>query len=152
MKNKLWMAALGAALVCGLVLGGCEEKVMDVKIVPDTVKVGAVTATKTTTGNKVIVAWDAIDNVPDYDVYLKVDGAKTVVSVGTGDNAVIYAVADGSTTANTNIDKWSCLFDLSNLAALPAGTAVKFGVEARTPVGGSYMTVSEIAWSNTITK
>ncbi|MDR2375213.1 MAG: hypothetical protein LBD96_02120 [Treponema sp.] len=147
MKNKLCVAGLLAALACGLVLSGCENKILDVKIVSDKANaVSEVKATLTTDTTNVIVSWDAVENASGYVVYLKQGSSKSVNQIGYGQNQSVYAEADGTPSANTDADKWSYLL---NTSGMPAG---EYTLGVRTSSIEYNVGYSDIKWSNTVTK
>jgi hypothetical protein len=152
MKNKLVMAALAAAILCGLAFSACKNDVMDVKRAYDKAEaVESVTAVKVTNQARVIVTWDAVDDSQGYVVYVKVGDAKTLKRVG-GWNGVTYA-ADGTSSPNTDPNKWaaSVTFGISNSSVtLPAGThSVTFGVQTY-PIDWDNGAPSDIVWSDPV--
>jgi hypothetical protein len=153
MKNKLFMAGLLTALVCGLALSGCENKILDVKPVYDKANaVASVTAVQTTNPTTyVIVSWDAVENGGDYEVYIKQEGAKTVSYFGYGQNDDTYAPADGTVTPNANPDKWSFCDTIEN-SPLRTGKSYYFGVKTSPLNFGPNDTASDITWITTALK
>jgi hypothetical protein len=154
MKNKLAMAALAAALLCGLAFSACKNDVQDVRIVPDTINVDAVTVALTTNKAYVIVSWDAVDDAKGYDLYFKKEGEKEVKPGpnGSEQNTYTYDPATGDQSVNPNPNKWSARISTNGGGAPQAG-AYRFGVQ----VDGAYsasqgLTVFEIVWSDPITK
>jgi hypothetical protein len=161
MKNKLVVAALAALLVCGLAFTACENGVQDVKIAYDKANaVAGVTAVLTTgataSGDRaVIVSWDAAEDANGYRLFVREGDKKTVQQINSGggsgnypQNYVVYALADGSTTSNTDPDKWSALVSISGSAS--TGKSYTFGIQTSPLTQGS-VTYSDIVWSNAIT-
>ena len=90
--------------------------------------VAFVTATQIGSNYYVLVSWDAVENGSNYDLYYKQEGKKTVNNyyAGTGSRGVgpqnRYTITTSSitsstipqisTTANTDIDKWSAVIDV----------------------------------------
>jgi len=65
-----------------------------------------VTATPVTAGNlNTIVTWDAIEGAESYMVTIYFNG--NAYTTAGGQNAVTYAVADGTSSANADPSKWS---------------------------------------------
>jgi fibronectin type 3 domain-containing protein len=157
MKNKLVMAALAAALLCGLAFSACKNDVQDVRINYDKAEaVEEVKAVNVTAAgaNAVILTWNAVDDAGGYNVYLKVDGAKTLRNIGGGWTGVTYTAAGGEST-NTDLDKWTKYVSFGNNegeVSLPTGTyAVTFGVQTRPLDQYSGGAPSDIVWSNALT-
>jgi len=67
----------------------------------------SVTATPVTTILNTIVTWDAIEGAESYLVTIYLNGSQ--YTTVTGQNSVTYAVADGTSSANTDPSKWSYL-------------------------------------------
>jgi hypothetical protein len=146
MKNKLLLAALAVFLVGGFT--ACKDDILDVRNVADKANaVAGVVATPTTDKTNVILTWDAVDNVSWYSVYVKMVDTKTAerVSGGNPTNSVVYKV-DGTTSSNTNPDKWTYLVPVTGAVS---GKNYVFGVQ--TQGYSNFTDNSDIVWSNPIT-
>jgi hypothetical protein len=156
MKNKLVMVALAAAMLCALSFGACKQDVQDVSIAEDKAEaVASVTVTKISGQTAYIVTWDAVDDAGGYQVYVRVNGAKTLETIS-AQNYVTYS-DDGTSKPNANPDKWaaSVSFATSGGASvvLPAGTySVEFGVQTG-PFNNNSINAanSDIVWSSAVT-
>jgi hypothetical protein len=151
MKNKLFMAALVVAMVCGLALSACENGVQDVKIVYDkATAVASVSAVQTTNKSGVIVSWDAVADAGGYTVFIRQAGTKSVHSGPSGQSSYTYAVADGVSSVNTNPDKWSVYIPVgAGSNQLPTGKSYDIGVRTSPLTSGSIssITYSDIVWT-----
>jgi hypothetical protein len=157
MKNK-WVFSGILSILLVFVFSACENGVQDVKVVeqdlPKANAVASVSAAKTTaTGTDyVIVTWDAVEDVGQYDVVYQEEGKKTIRSVpGYAQNDYIYDATNGNQTANTDSDKWSLILSLSNLP-LQTGAKVRFGVRTSSFSGGYNSEYSDVTWSDYITR
>jgi hypothetical protein len=150
MKTKWFlMGIIGILLVFGFVFSGCENGVQDVKVVeqnyPKANAVASVSAVKTTNNTYAIVSWNAVDNASSYYVYYQQEGKKTITSYSGGQNTNTYA-ADGTPSANADVDKWSARIDISNFI----GGRYRFGVESESR--NNNIQNSDIIWSEYISK
>ena len=161
MKKTVLIIALFIALFMG-----CNDdeiqKVEVVNTVYDTWEkadpVTSLTVQKTNDGTYIIVSWNAVKNGYEYNIYIKQEGKNTIIDTWNNwedDNYIqvraqykfIYSLVDGSTSTNTDIDKWSARFKTSHGIS---GAKYSFGVVAGSLVAGSLHANSEITWSNYI--
>ncbi|MDR2136487.1 MAG: hypothetical protein LBO76_07715 [Treponema sp.] len=154
MKNKLVLAALAAALLCGLAFTACKNDVLDVKVVYD--KANTVSNLKAVkNGTDIIVTWDAADDAGGYVVYSKKDGTKQVSNISHGgggsptvENGKIYK-DDGSLDASAkyNPDKYSFVYPIPS--PLPSGAEGDYliGVQTYPLSEGGNVAPSDIVWS-----
>jgi hypothetical protein len=146
MKNKLIVAALAAALFCGLAFTACEN-VTNMKLVYDKAEtVDKVNAVKFSVGNGVILSWEAPDDATGFDVYIRKADGNTVRPLDSLHPAPVVYNPDGvSFTPGTNLDHWECAVPG---AGYPSG-AYEFGV--RTKTWKSNVLDSDIKWSDSVT-
>ena len=156
MKKRLIGAVL-SAVVLMILFTACSDDTQEVRIVgyaqADTVSRVSVEQTSITYNNAiryVIITWDAIENGTDYTVYVKQDGKKSIVSLGSGTNAYSYSTADGSSTNNYDFDKWSLRIKASDIVGTGSyiSSSYRFGVSASD--SNPNHTYSDIVWSDTI--
>jgi len=160
MKKRLIGAALVAVVIMA-VFASCSDEPQDVNVVNDYINivndyftrsnaVSSVSAAQTTDNNYVIVSWDAIEGGVSYNVYIQQQGKNTINANGYGQNNYTYSVVDGSSSVNTDIDKWSVNITVRSYYGyinLPAGN-YRFGVTAQDI---THNTQSDITWSGYIT-
>jgi hypothetical protein len=152
MKNKLLLAALAVFLVGGFT--ACKDDILDVRNVVDKINVAGVNAaltTSTTSTRYIIVSWDAVDDVRDYNVYYKRTDDKQInsgysISIQ-AQNDYAYTSANGTASTNPDRNKWSVCIDVSNLVAKKTYT---FGIET-SPASYSNSVETDIVWSNEVT-
>jgi hypothetical protein len=137
-KKSVFWGMLALALTVSFAVVGCGDPLQEGgKVTTETAQVSgpgnvkAVLSNNASGPKKVIITWDAADDVASYRVYAKQKGKAPLQSVTASysDWTASYK-ADGDVTAedNTDPDKWSYL--VSSLSAFDTDKEYEFGVQS----------------------
>jgi hypothetical protein len=158
MKNtKMFLGGmLALALTFGMVLLGCSPTEVEGAVGIDNGKAAEVatpTIAATTDNRYFILSWDAAGPDLSYDVYFAQDEKVSSVYATGGQNALVYAPADGELSPNSDLDKYSVRIDSNAIWGLiKVPGAVKLGVRSKSTLTGTGATLSsDIAWADPVT-
>jgi hypothetical protein len=163
-KKMLPVLMSGMALAVMIIAcnDGAQEGVQEIEgtvaiIQPKTKPVTAVTAATTSNGEYVVITWDAVDDVVNYNVIVQQENAMGNASLSafagvgyTGPQCVYkYSLADGSQSSNENWNRYSVRLTVANVRSnTVSGKRYRFGVYPTDR--GDIFGTSDITWSNYI--